>query len=181
MSLSDVEFQPVSITSPAMTTLLQTMQQMYANGDVMLHGFEPVDAAAFDRENKDRLSDKKRAKQLLGTAAVRQAAPELQLPDYLPALPRRRRYGSFELEGAITQMLLNGGAYDGCGLNADQARALSASFVEEMLGEGRDHALIYVFAGAWSPWFQDVAWDHSFLVFDRDARRFWLFCATDVD
>jgi len=181
MSLSDIEFKPVEVTSPGMTGLLKTMRQMYANGGAMLLGFEAVDADAFDRENKPRLGDKKRARQMLGAAAVRAAAPELELPAHIAKLPRRRRYGSFELEGAITQMVLNGGAYEGSGLSDAEARALSADFVNELLEDRRDEALIYVFGGAWSPWFQDIAWDHSFFVFDRKARRFWLFCATDVD
>jgi len=99
----------------------------------------------------------------------------------LAPMPQYNWYGTYELEGAITHLLLVGGAYRNAGLSEEQARGLSRAFVDALVGNARLQTSVYRISGAWTDWFHDIAWDATFVIYRPVARRWTLFCATDTD
>ncbi len=87
-------------------------------------------------------------------------------------------YSAYEMEGALTATLLQGGAYDRFPGTEDEARVLSRQF---MTAIGHDQAQVFKILGAWTHWFGDIAWDASFIVLDMQRMRWWVLCMTDTD
>lgn len=46
---------------------------------------------------------------------------------------------------------------------------------------GHEYTEVFKIIGAWTPWFYDVAWDPSFVIFNRPQMKFWILCMTDTD
>lgn len=175
-----VEYRLVTGTTPALQAFAGHVASMYANGGCLLRKFEPLSPGGFDLTWRNDLRGLGHMlSSFLGRPEVRAALREIRLGEAaLDALPFRA-IGAFELEGALTQILLWGGAYNS-GMPEEPARLASRAFVDELIGDRR-HAHVFAIQGAWTPWFQDVAWDYSFIVLDADRRAWWTLFMTDTD
>jgi hypothetical protein len=94
--------------------------------------------------------------------------------------PKYRAISAFECEGALVHLLVCGGAYGG-GVPEEVARRLGRDFVDACLEGRRLNCIVFAIAGAWTPWFYDVAWDNTFFIYDPGARAWTCLAATDTD
>ena len=178
----EVEYAIGSHTSPAMHTLVTAMKEQFTNGGCLLTQFDAKDAAQFDAALAgDRQGHGRLLAAFLNRPEVRGGLAVLQIAAAANIPPAFRSMGTFELEGALVEILQGGGAYTrGIG-SESRARALAKQFVDSLVGENRRHCTVFVIEEAWTPWFFDVAWDYSYLVFDPVARRWWTLFMTDTD
>ena len=58
---------------------------------------------------------------------------------------------------------------------------LAKDLVDSLVGENRRHCYVFMIDGAWTPWFFDVAWDYSYVLFDPIRRCWWTLFMTDTD
>lgn len=174
---------------------LRALREVYVNGGALLHGFtvpedlifdwyplgrNTLDTSYGDAEGLDFFT------RFLGSAAVRDAAPELQVPEplRLPQPPGQVlfQWGSaLMFEGGCAQVLFQGGAYRRFPGTAAEAKRLAREFSAGLMGDRYEDVLVYHASKAWTPWFGDVAWDGTSVLFDKGTRRLWLFCYTDTD
>jgi hypothetical protein len=178
MLWSDVHYAEQPFTDARLTAYLEALRRLYGNGRVLLRCFQPTDTVAFhsarahDSRGLDRLLSA-----FLGATTIQQFLGELHIPSPLK-LPTYQYYSAYEMEGALTVALLQGGAYHKFLGPDDEARRLSREFVSAI---GHDHAQVFKIAGAWTDWFYDVAWDLSFVILDPQRTRWWILCMTDTD
>jgi hypothetical protein len=178
MQWSDVHYAEHPLADPRLDAYLATLRNLYSNGRVLLRCFQPTDTVAFhnarahDRGAFDHLLDA-----FLRAPTIQVYLSELRIPSPLK-LPAFHCYSSYEMEGALTLVLLRGGAYQKFAGTEDEARNLARQFVAVI---GHDQAQVFKILGGWTPWFYDVAWDSSFVILDTRRSRWWILCMTDTD
>jgi hypothetical protein len=178
-SWTTVEYAESAHSDPRVHALRTALEHVLSNGRVLLVRVVATNAADFDAAARD---DVQGLDHLLGSFLAKTATvgaladldiPRGQLPAYRPISP-------FEWEGALVHMLVVGGAY-GRRVPEESARQLARDFVDACL-EGRHlTATVFAIPGAWTPWFHDVAWDNTFLLYDRAARAWTCLASTDTD
>jgi hypothetical protein len=88
---------------------------------------------------------------------------------------------SLTLDGEIAQVLVQGGAYEKFAGPAHEAKEIARRFCEAVFGDRFAEVQIYKSYKPWSGWFYDVAWDGTWLGFDKRLVKVWLICVTDTD
>lgn len=159
------------------------LRSVYVNGRVDFAAFEAVDRGAFfsafqhDHEVSTRVVEDL----FIRDGAVRRAFPDGHL-DFAHAKSEATSKDRGEFEGILADILLQGGAYRHWENGVTEAKRLACECVEgaRTLAPDRPFAPTVVL-GAWSQYFNDVAWDYTFVMqFPYDARWF-VMCATDTD
>jgi hypothetical protein len=145
----------------------------------LLHRFEALDPSLFIFAQAGGYSRLLAA--FLNQPAVKSAVNDVKLASAKAIPPPFRPLGGFEFEGALTEILLGGGAYIGGMTSEDDARRISRAFVDALLGSHRRSSTVFALEGAWTSWFHDVAWDRSYLILDPSARAWWTLFMTDTD
>jgi hypothetical protein len=178
MLWSDVHYAEQPLADARLTAYLEALRQIYANGRVLLRCFQPTDTAAFHSASHYGLRGLDHVlSAFLGAPTIQVYLSELHIPSPLK-LPAYQCYSAYEMEGALTVALLQGGAYHKFLGPEDEARQLSREFVAAI---GRDHTQVFKIEGAWTDWFYDIAWDLSFVILDAGHMRWWILCMTDTD
>jgi hypothetical protein len=182
MGWRDVEYELAPIDDSRLLEVVRLVKTSHVNGGAILCVFQPTSDTAFESAARSDLQGIDHLLRcFLEAASVREAVPDLKLPYPLAPMPQYTWYGTYEFEGAVTHLLLVGGAYKSAGLSEDQARSISRAFVDALAGNARLQTSVYRISGAWTDWFLGIAWDRTFVVYQRVARRWALFCATDTD
>jgi hypothetical protein len=182
MGWRDVEYELAQTDDPRLLDVIRLVQASHANGGATLRVFQPTSNSAFDTASRTDLQGIDHLLRcFLEAASVRESVPDLIMPYPLAPMPQYAWYGTYEFEGAVTHLLLVGGAYKSAGLSEDQARSMSRAFVDALSGNARLQTSVYRISGAWTDWFFDIAWDATFVVYQPVARRWALFCVTDTD
>ncbi len=89
--------------------------------------------------------------------------------------------GPFAAEGIVTHLMIFGGADVEFTGELNDARKLSADFMDGLLEDRHLQAQVAVCDTAWSPWFHDIAWDFSMFILDKAEQKYYLLCLTDSD
>jgi hypothetical protein len=158
---------------------LTEASRQYVNGGCLLYRFDGLDPSLFNFAQPGGWS--RVLQQLLDDPTVRKTLADVDLAAAKAIPPPHRILGSFGFEGALTEILLGGGAYVAGMTSEDDARSMSRSFVEAMLGDRRRRAAVFALEGAWTSWFHDVAWDCSYVIVDPSERAGWILLMTDTD
>ena len=179
---SAVGFDRIEISFPAIEQFLREMRPLYANGKVEHAAFTLPDHPVFDWfASRNQYHE-------MGFFGEFWKAREPK--DVFPYALRDlnffdQKYFSFsspfQLGGGLAWMLSAGGAYHRFERSSVEAKRLGEEAATEMLAGSYDEALTFQCGTAWSGFFLDVAWDHTFLVIDRKRRIVHALLATDSD
>jgi hypothetical protein len=88
---------------------------------------------------------------------------------------------AFTLAGELAQTLSIGGAYVKHEGGAGDAFAVADNFRRSLFGDRFDEVLVLKSHKAWSAWFYDIAWDHTWLVLDKRLSVVSVLAVTDTD
>lgn len=119
-----------------------------------------------------------------GHPTVRSDLADLQLPADLRAIHERFRQqtaGALTLDGLLAGILVNGGAYERFKGAASDAKDIANRVVAALTGKRYEDFRVDLSHEAWTPWFRDVAWDHTFVLTDRAKAEITVLCITDAD
>lgn len=170
----------INLEKPQAQALFDALQGVYSNGAVILCCFS---LSEFTNLKTDSLfiAPEPIISQFLKSQPVQQTVPELKIDDEL-ILPALHPLNSYELEGSLTQILINGGAYTQWQSSEDEARSLARNFLDLVAaGKYRSRVSGIRFYSAWTDWFYDVAWDSTFVIYNAATQKWWLLCTTDTD
>ena len=78
-------------------------------------------------------------------------------------------------------MLVQGGAYAEFSGTAREAMNVSGRFCDALFGDRFKEILLFKSHEAWSDWFCNVAWDATWVGFDKRESKVWLLCVTATD
>ena len=78
------------------------------------------------------------------------------------------------LSGTLAAILHEGGAYD-------RVKDAAEPFARHLLGEEHTDTAVYTSHAPWSSFFNDIAWDHTWVIYRPDLRLVHCIAATDTD
>jgi hypothetical protein len=180
-------YEVTGFTSPALDALLDAIRATHVNGGVLFTQVRAIDVDDpgrwFQAEYSNSWADEA-FRSLLGSSAVRTALPELLIPVPYPIAdpPRFRQSptGTFTLAGELASALVRGGAYARFPGSPAEAMRLAAAGVADLVGD-RHYSKVFQSLEPWTPWFYDVAWDHTWIVADSERLLVSILCKTDTD
>jgi len=144
MGWREVEYEVVPALDPRLLAVTDALRASHVNGGTVLRLYRPVDEVAFDGAWRTDLQGIEHwLRCFLEARSVREAVPELQIPITMPIVPKHTWYGGFEFEGAITHLLLTGGAYVRPDFGEETARQMSRGFVDAVAGNQRLQTMVF--------------------------------------
>ncbi|HEU4339118.1 MAG TPA: hypothetical protein VFS19_03540 [Planctomycetota bacterium] len=183
MAWKDVEYEAAAVSGARIERFLTQVRSSHANGGAILASFAPKHPPDIHHADLQDIPFWERPFRIfLGSPSVRRQLPELHLEETDQLKLKLQFMRVFEMEGSLVHVLVEGGAYSPWpAMSLPQAREVSQGFVEELFGDRYSKVMTAQILGAWSPWFHDVAWDHTFLMDDEEMKRMWILCITDSD
>ncbi len=168
-------------SSPSVACITDAICKTHVNGGMRIGCFSPVDSHELQVEAASSSNAiEYQISSLLESSAITDRWPDTACLAPLPPLSLST-FGSYALEGEITELLLSSGAYKHSELSPESAKTLSSQFIEHIAGFNRKYVGGYRTVAPWSTWFYDVAWDHTLIIVDGSRSRWWLLCTTDTD
>ena len=92
-----------------------------------------------------------------------------------------RATSSFLFDGELAQALYSGGAYTSAVGNGRAEKENSLLFCEALFGLRLSEVWYGSSHSAWTPWFGNIAWDWTAILFDRRLRALSILAITDTD
>jgi hypothetical protein len=184
-SRKTLTWEQVPLSDPALEEYLDHVAATHVNGGYVLSRWRAVEysdtTAWFTSRNRIEEYDLFRV--LLGSKVVRKSLPELQIPRELTGdLGFEQRWaGSLCLDGILAGVIVTGGAYKAYQGPAREAKALAAAAVEALTQNRFEDFRLDVSDEPWSPWFFDIAWDHTLVLTDFANAELTVLCITDTD
>ena len=139
---------------------MEAMKRLYVNGGVLFCPF----TVQGELERDFILSD--------------QAVPELTNIKPVSLGPSK---SIDSLTDHLARIIFDGGAYTRTLFSFEQALDLASSLVEAIIRKRAADFCYWELGSHWSGWFFNIAWDYSFLVFDKGEKVVTLICMTDTD
>lgn len=168
---------------PALAELAAILRTVLDNGGVIAETFAVEDAdevAAWflSRGNFDTYG---LLEQLLRSEPVTSVASGSGTYDPRAASRTFEQTTPLTLDGDLAGALVWGGAYGRFeGSHAD-AKRLGLEVCRQLFGDRWEDVRVHESTAPWSPWFWDVAWDHSWVVTDLRTQQLTLVALTDTD
>ncbi|MCA9176210.1 MAG: hypothetical protein KDB14_17105 [Planctomycetales bacterium] len=180
MEIAELPLRVLSC-SESTARLVEVLQATHVNGGAVCVSLEPADASAWETLEFSDLPTLEQLLQLACHPAMRDAAPDLQIPERVECTEDWQLTNPLAMEGDLAYQLLMGGAYDSFEGGLEEARSLARAFIDSLLDDRVLQASAAWCHAPWTPWFADVAWDTTYLIRDMEARRFTLLAITDSD
>jgi hypothetical protein len=175
------EFTSLSTEKACEHEYIQSLRKEYANGSVVLNTFQsndgpvsmPVDAF---------VPPPLLAFLLISNPSIQLGLDELKLSEAdLRTLIFSEPIDLYRLLGVLLHTLRAGGAYYQSKRSFSEDMQLTVDFLNELLGEKKDYVTGSAYGGAWTPFFFDVAWDHTYVLIQRETGRIHFLYMTDTD
>lgn len=174
--------QPV--TALGLEPLLRQIAATHTNGGYLLGRFRAVgypDATAWYL-SRNRFQEYEFLRFFFSDPVVREGLRDLQLP----ATPDTGGFeeqwaGSLCLDGFLAGVIVNGGAYKAFTGPAREAKAIAVAAVEALTQNRFEDFRVDACQRAWTPWFRDIAWDHTYVLTDLANAEVTVLCITDED
>jgi hypothetical protein len=177
----EIEYERLTPDDARIVAFASAANRVYGNGQCLVFAFRARDPQAFDAALRTELWG---LEHLLGAflknPSVFGELTPVRVSEAEPCPPDFHTMGPLQLEGALADSLVWGGAYTG-GVPVEAARDIGRDFVVAVLGDPPGSAYIFKLEGAWTPWFFDVAWDSSYAICDLRGRTWWAVFMTDTD
>jgi hypothetical protein len=160
---------------------LAALRALNVNGGVAFAQFEVATDAQLQELLRLRVGVDGQVAHILGHPIVRARYPEIVGSACFDEGPVFEPRSALSLDGELAAALVAGGAYKNWEGTPQQAKELGSQVCEALFGGRFNDVYVYQSHKAWSGWFQDVAWDHSWVLVDIRTRRVTLLCSTDTD
>jgi len=179
---SRVQLSQVILPEQQFNVFIQSIRKSHRKGGVQLAAFDMEVDPIFDWfASRNRLTEFGVLDALLVQPTIRQAVPELKIPDSLSQGAGFGLSTPFTLDGNLAHALYHGGAYHKQRGDGRNEKELAGAVCNAMFGLRFGEVSRYTSHEPWTPWFRAIAWDSSDIVFDRRIRRLWLVAITDTD
>ena len=180
-SVRDIRFVPGTV-GPELLALAERLRALLVLGGVVVTTVqvEADDVAAWFIA-RNHISTYGLIEHLLGSDAVADARTPLGVYDERAASRTFTESAALHLDGDLALALVQGGAYARFEGPWAGAKRIAHTVCQELFDDRFEDVRVDRSDAAWSPWFHEVAWDHSWVVTDRRRQRMTLICLTDTD
>ncbi len=177
-----IRLEPLELPTGPCEKFLKCLRERHSNGGAQLAAFEVGPNPVFDWfVSRNQLTENRLLDWLVLHPAIIESFPDL----HISAVPKDVKgfewFDPFQYEGMLASRLYRGGAYwieNGTGR---AERELALELCDAMFGLRFAEVTCYLSYDAWSPWFKDIAWDLTAILFDKKIRKLWMLAVTDVD
>jgi hypothetical protein len=182
-----------SLSDPRVDVVLDRIRETHVNGGAFFASIHIGSNRDFDWfASRNRLLEFGILRQLLGRAEVRSGLPALEIQ----ASPSDdaasetcsladdsgfQMTSSFLFDGQLAQVLYGGGAYTRGSGDGRIEKESSLAFCDAVFGLRFSEVSHFSSHGAWTPWFEGIAWDWTAILFDRRSRALSILAVTDTD
>jgi hypothetical protein len=162
--------------------LIDALRTAYSNGGALF--------AKFTLSDKDLLrqhashsgwQDSNLIDWFLRSPSLAQALPDLQHKVNGRTSIAFDLVNPFLMIGEVASCVFFGGAYRSASVSASDALSLSLGFCDVIFDSRFDDVRVFRTYGGWSDWFCRIAWDKTWVIFDKAEWTISLLCVTDMD
>ncbi|NUR05951.1 MAG: hypothetical protein HOQ45_02945 [Nocardioidaceae bacterium] len=180
-----VGYSEVQLSGPGLRSYLDALAASRPTGRTILARFSALNTDAEWFGTQTNLRKFSAFRDFLGNPAVRAALPQLLAEDPLPIgtpppfdeVPS----GVLTLDGEFAWLLIEGGAYGKFSGTHAQAKILASSAVQDLVGDRYEDYRAFWSPEPWSSFFDDVAWDVTWILVNVRLREVTIFCSMDSD
>ena len=170
----------------SLQSYLDEVRRTHSNGGFLLGRWRAVEYPDVAQwfASRNRLDEYELFRLLFDSDTFREALPALDVPPRLDRVAARLKEqwaGSLMLDGAWAGLIVQGGAYERFRGTAREAKDLAAGAVHALIGDRFEDIRVDVSHEAWTPWFANVAWDHTCVLTDTRNAEITVLCITDTD
>ncbi len=171
---------PIVPVDPRLSAVVAALDATHVNGGAQLAQFsiEAAPAVAWAL-SRNRLNEFGLLGRFFRHPSVIGALPAAANPG--PALTHFSLESTFKAYGALSGWIKSGGAYEKFAGSDQEALQLAASFMDAACDMRFSETFTWVNWMPWTDWFQDVAWDGTFLWFDTRKGVVTVLLITDTD
>lgn len=185
-SWGELVWEPVPIDSEAVSRYLDQVRETHTNGGVLVGRWRAVsyDAVTAWFAVRNRLEEYELHRVLFDSPVVRRDLAPLQIPTQIDRVPGELEEvagGALTLDGILATKIVQGGAYRSFAGTAAEAKRLADEAVVALTGRRYEDFRLDQTFRAWTPWFYDIAWDHTLVLTDYGNAEVVALCVTDTD
>jgi hypothetical protein len=176
-----IGLDPVNLPEKPFNDFLLSLRESHSNGGAHIAAFDVGPGDVFDWfASRNRLSEDGLIDSLITRPSIRTTLDQIAIPEIKPSIGLS---GSdpFLLDGRLAHCLHYGGAYWNSESDGKPSKTLALEVCDAMFGMRYGEVSLCESYEAWTPWFHEIAWDLTAVVFDRRLRRLWVFVITDTD
>jgi len=171
---------PVQPTDSRLKAVVEALESTHVNGGAEVAQFRLDTAeAVFWFLSRNRLKENSFFNLFFSDPSVLKAIPAISAPNEL--VSEFAMEGSFTAVGRLAHIISQGGAYKRFAGSDAEVLRLSLNFADGAFGGRFSTTLAWVNWSAWSPLFCDIAWDGTFLFFDKTEGLITVLIITDTD
>jgi hypothetical protein len=179
-TLNSTVILPVEIENPVLQEFLARLRKNHANGEAHLFCFEFGPSEVYDfYTGRNRWSFDAHIDLLLEHPTILPQLAGIRVT--APVNSGLGSENSFLLDGHFAALLYSGGAYTHPQGDGREEKEFAINVCKEMFGLRYGEVSVDKSGMAWTPWFYNIAWDMTIVVFDKRLRCMWLFAITDTD
>lgn len=177
----DLDFKSLNNWTKSTEILIKKFDETHINGGIQLHKFQISDNEYFNWfASRNRLDEIYFTKRLFERTELKYYRKNLGISSNKPFVNQTNWHTDiFDLAGIIARFLGHGGAYEN--LNASESWKTAIEFVNDEFENRFDEFNRFTFTIKEASWFYDIAWDYSFLLFDKRKNQIIIFDITDTD
>lgn len=185
-SWESVDWESKPIESAPLQAYLSEVRATHVNGGVLFGRWRAVrysDVTAWFTA-RNRLEEYELHRLLFDHPVVRRDLTDLQIPAELDRVPGglwEVAGGALKLDGILATTIVQGGAYGAYRGSAAEAKQLADAAVADLTGRRYEDFRLDESYSAWTPWYFDVAWDHTLVLTDYRYAEITVICITDTD
>ncbi|MDX8053498.1 hypothetical protein SK571_29355 [Lentzea sp. BCCO 10_0798] len=183
-SRKTIAWEQVPVSDPALDRYLEQVAAAYVNGGYLLSRWRAVEYSDTTTwyTARRQIDGYGLLRTFFGNEVVREGLAPLQLaPDPDISSLEEPLAATLSLDGMLAWVLVNGGAHKAYEGPAREAKALAVTATEALTQNRFEDFHVHVSRDAWTPWFYDVAWDHTYVLTDLANAEITVLCITDTD
>lgn len=171
---------PASNLDPRLTAAVDALRSTHVNGGARLAQFQ-IEAAPAVRWalSRNRWNEFDLLGRFFRHQLVREALPAVSR--IKPTISAFQMEGTFTAYGRLAGWIREGGAYEKFSGSDERALSLATEFMAAVCDMRFSETSTWVNWMPWTDWFQDVAWDGTFLWFDTREGIATILMITDTD
>jgi hypothetical protein len=187
-----IELTAVPVTAAPFQDVLESLRYSHVNGGAFLCAFRISPDRTFDWfASRRRLLEHNILASILSRSEVRESVSSLMIPapehsinpssgpltdahDFSAESP-------FLFDGRLAGSLYSGGAYTVWEGDGRAEKQLALDFCKAAFALRFGDLASYVNFGPWTPWFHEMGYDWTSVLFDVELRNLWMLAVTDTD
>jgi len=169
----------LTLSNPIVDRVKETISNTHINGGMIIECFQ-INNVELLTPNMDETFGSYLAK-ILTSYDIKTSIPDLNIGEQLDCVTNFNPIDPFILDGSIASVIFSGGAYEDFYGSPRDAKNLAQELCEFIFEDRVLGIEVFHTNTPWCSWFFDVAWDHTWLIFDSSLNKIWLICITDTD